>query len=368
MPINEIAIIGLGVIGGSLGKALKARLPLVKVTGIDVNVVAVKAAKDLGIVDEGTASMEEGVFGADLVFLATPVPVMAEVCRRIAPFLKKGAIITDVGSTKENVVNLMRDILPGTVHYVGGHPMAGSEKSGLAGASELLFENAVYILTPTAETPPEATQAVSEIVESLGARVMVLSPQEHDRKVAAVSHLPHLIASALVNTVGEREARERGYFALAAGGFRDTTRIASSSSEMWCDILLENSEALLPLVGEFKKTLSAMERIIKNKNRRSLQRMLVSARLWRNKVPTGMKGILPQVYELTVAVPDRPGVIGEISTLMGRNNINIIDIEIMRIREGDEGVIRLGFAKEKEMEKAEEVLEKHCFNVRKYDV
>lgn len=365
MPVQEITIVGLGLIGGSLGKALVKKQPALKVGGVDVSQGIIEEAVNRKIINWGTVNIGEGVGKADLVFLATPMPAMARVCREMAPFLKPGAIVTDVGSTKENVVNLMREELPSTVHFIGGHPMAGSEKGGLYGASELLFENAAYILTPTAETDPEVVNRVRNVVESLGARTMLMTPGDHDRKVAAISHLPHLIAGALVNTVGVLEAEEEGYFSLAAGGFRDTTRIAASNSEMWCDIMLQNEKAILSMIRKFRHSLQEFENALAQRNSEHLLSLLAKARAWREMVPTGMKGILPHLFELSVTVPDQPGIIGEISRLLGERRINIIDIEIQRVREEDEGTIRLGFTAEEDRESACEILAKNGFHVQK---
>lgn len=366
--VKEVAIIGLGLIGGSLGKALKIKNPDLRIVGIDVKSEIINMAKELEIIDVGTTSLEKGVCNAELIFLAVPIQVIPEVCRRMIPYLHNGAIITDVCSTKENIITFMEEKLPDTAYFVGGHPMAGSEKWGLEGVDELLFENAAYILTPNKNTNNQALEKVKSFVESLGARVIFLSPEEHDRKVAAVSHLPHIIASTLMNTVGRLENEKAGYFPLAAGGLRDTTRIAASNSELWCAILLENEKIILPLIKEFKKSLNQFERAIKKQSPKTLKKLLVQARLWRCKLPTGMKSILPQMFELNVTVPDKPGMIGEISSLLGQHSINIIDIEVLRVREGEEGAIRLGFLEEKAMSKALRILENNGFKARQSKV
>ncbi len=366
--MTYITIIGLGVIGGSLGKAIKANQPQIKVTGVDVSMEIIAEAQRSGVIDCGTDQAAAGVENADLIFLAVPVAAMPDTCRKIAPFLKEGAIVTDVGSTKEKIVGLMEEMLPNTVSFIGGHPMAGSEKWGLHGANELLFENAAYILTPTNNTDLEAVDTVKGIIESLGAKIILLSPAEHDRKVAAVSHLPHLAASALVNTIGALEERGHGYFMLAAGGFRDTTRIAAGNSEMWSDILRQNGEALLPLVTQFIESLQEFEQALRKQDSARLLQLLTSARNWRENVPTGLKGMLPQLFELNVTVPDRPGVIAELSNLLGNNHINITDIEIQRVREQDEGTIRLGFSEEKWRDQALKLLHNNGFDVKKSGV
>lgn len=359
--MQNISIVGMGLIGGSLGMALRKKNPQLRVCGVDISENTVEEALRRGIVDWGTVNLREGVSQADLVILATPLFVMGEVCKEMAPFLKEGTVVTDVGSTKAKTVKLLEKTLPPSVYIIGGHPMAGSEKWGLYGANELLFENAAYILTPTPTTPLWVVERLTGVIDSIGAKVIILSPEEHDRKVAAVSHLPHIMASALVNTVGPLEKGEGGYFALAAGGFRDTTRIAGGQSTMWCDILLRNREPLIPLVEDLIKTLDHFRNTLVNNDEGGLYELLNRGRQWRESIPTGLKGILPQLFDLTVTVPDRPGVIVELTSLLADRKINISDIEIQRVREADEGTIRLGFIEEKWRDEALSILVKSGF-------
>jgi len=363
--LKRITIIGLGVIGGSLGLALKKRHPKLQVCGVDVNREIIQEAISRNAIDNGTTDIASGVRDANLIFLAIPMQVMAKTCLAMAPYLSKGAIVTDTGSTKVNMVGVMACTLPPQVRFIGGHPMTGSEKTGLQGASEILFENAAYILTPMPDSDEAAIRLVREVVESIGARTIILTPSDHDRKVAAVSHLPHVAASALVNAIGTLEAREGGYFSLAAGGFRDSTRIAASNSEMWTDILLQNSQALLPLIRSYRECLEDFERALESQNPRALYQLFNDAREQREKVPTGLKGILPQLFELTVMVPDKPGAIGQLAVLLGSEHINISDIEIMRVREQDDGTMRLGFSQETHRDQALKVLLDNNFTVKR---
>lgn len=365
MQVKKVAIIGLGVIGGSLGKALKSRKPEISVYGIDVDQYIINEAVKRNIIDWGTTVLLDGIKQADLVVLAVPVSSMIETAVEIKKHLKPGAIITDVGSTKENIVKSLEQVFKGSNSFVGGHPMAGSEKWGLFGANELLFENAAYVLTPTENTSLSALEKVRSIVEDLGAHVIILSPGEHDQKVAAVSHLPHLLASVLVNTVGDLEDNEGGYFSLAAGGFRDSTRIAASQSKMWCDILQQNSSSILPLVQSLKIMLDEIEDTIQRNDSDKLAEFLSLARTRRETVPMGMKGILPQLFYISVTVPDKPGIISEITNNLASQNINISDIEIQLVREEYEGTIRLGFRTEKARDNALITLEYKGYDVQK---
>jgi prephenate dehydrogenase len=361
--VKNVTIVGLGLMGGSLGMALKKKLLGVKVRGVDLCLEVIQEAQAMGAIDDGTVDLGEGVTGADIIFLATPVAVMPVICRKMVPYLSQGAIVTDLGSTKTKPVACLEDILLPRAFFLGGHPMTGSEKKGLKGANEYLFENAAYILTPTVKTKVEVINTVKITLERLGTRIIFLSPEEHDRKVAAVSHLPHVLVSALVNTVGFLEEEEGGYYTLAAGGFRDTTRIAGSQSEMWCNIFLQNKQFLLPLIKQFRQVLSRYEHVIEKEEHVALRGLLEQARLQREKVPTGLKGILPRIFEFTVMVPDQPGVLAELTGLFKKDGLNISDIEIQRSREENEGTLRLGFVNQENRDQAIAILQSNGYKV-----
>lgn len=348
LVVNNVTIIGLGLIGGSWAMALKRTSPGMRICGVDVDSEALKTGLRSGVIDRGTEDAASGVKDADLVVIATFVASIPEIAEKIAPHLKPGCILTDTGSTKLKTTESLGNVLPPGVHYIGGHPMTGSEISGISGADPYLFENAVYVLTPDSSTDRRALAVLRDLIETMGARVLYLSPEEHDRMVAAVSHLPHVVAAALVNTVGEFEEHNPGAFRLAAGGFRDVTRIAESRPGMWCDIFMQNREAVLSLIGAFKRSLEEFERTIRDSDEPALYELLATARRRRGLIPQNKKGLLPELHEITVTVPDKPGVIAGMTGLLGRENINIMDIEILRVREGDGGTIRLGF-KEKDV-------------------
>ena len=364
--IKKVVIVGLGLIGGSLGLAMKRKMPDLLVWGIDQRPETAEEAVRLGAVDAaGTLrQLEEALCDAQLVFLAVPVPDMPRLCEQLSPYLSAGMTVTDTGSTKAKLVKYMETHLPDGVSFLGGHPMAGSEKTGIRQAHGELLENAVYLLTPTEKTTMETVQVVGSFLEKLGARIRLLSPAEHDRKVAAISHLPLLLAGALVNTVGKLEEQEGGFFALAAGGFRDTTRIAGSPSGLWRDILLQNKETLLVLLGEFRQVLAEYETALAGNDEVALAEILERSRRWREQVPVGLKGILPQVFELTVTVPDEPGVLAELTGVLKEKRINISDIEIRPVREGIEGTVRLGFESKEACDEAVRVLTGKGYAVR----
>lgn len=348
----RVTIIGLGVIGGSLGLALKLLGKDYQVTGVDLREATLTEARQLGAIDRGTTNWREAVADAEVVVLATPVRTSLRLLPDLGPYLSPGTLVMDVGSTKSLVLEAMARHLPPTVSFIGGHPMTGSERSGLSGADPYLFQNSLFLLTPGPGDQDLALARAKELVAATGARVVIMSPAEHDWTVAAVSHLPYLLAVTLVNTVAALEGERGGLWPFAAGGFRDTTRVASGSPEMWRDIFLSNRTALLQILNHFKRELGRVEEMLAAAREEDLEREFERARENRKKIPATAKGLLPKLHELVIRAEDRPGVIGEIASALGRSAVNISDIEILRVREGEGGTIRLGFTSAEALEKA----------------
>ncbi|GER85889.1 prephenate dehydrogenase [Dictyobacter vulcani] len=254
---NRVAIIGLGLIGGSIGLALKKANAAEQVVGYDQGRGVSERACKIGAIDQEYASMTEAVNRAELVILATPVGVVRDILQSIAPVLTAGTVVTDVSSTKTQVVSWAEEFLPTTVSFVGGHPMAGKEVSGVEVADPELFKSCIYCLTPTARTCSTAISKVTSLVEILGAQLRFLEPAEHDGLVASVSHLPFLIAATLMNTVGE-DSTWRDASVLASSGFRDTTRLAAGNPEMYRDICLTNSSSIVHWLDAYVSNLSTL--------------------------------------------------------------------------------------------------------------
>jgi len=254
---NRVAIIGLGLIGGSIGLALRKAKAAQQVVGYDLGKGVSNQARKVGAIDQPFSTLADTVRGAELVVLATPVGVMRVLLQELSPLLTPGAVVTDVASTKVQVISWAEEYLPTTVSFVGGHPMTGKELSGVAAADALLFQGRIYCLTPTARTQPAAINKVSTFIEALGARVRFLEPVEHDGQVASVSHLPFVASIALMNVVAESPAWGDAAL-LAANGFRDMTRLAAGNPEMYRDICLSNSEALTYWLNEYISTLSTL--------------------------------------------------------------------------------------------------------------
>lgn len=343
---KDIFIIGLGLIGGSLGLALRESPLVNKVFGFDADKETEKKALELGVIDQAL-SISEGTKNAEVIFLCTPLSIFPALIEEIKKNVMPGTIITDVGSTKEEVMQLFKE-LPSGVWGIGGHPMAGSEIKGINGIDRYLFENAVYILTPLTGVPDNVISYLEELLSFTGARLKIMDAAYHDELVATISHVPHLAAAALVNLTGGLDDN----LMMAAGGFRDTTRIASSSPELWQDILFSNRRYVGQKLDELINILSRMKKALDHENGEELYKELCRAKEIRDQIPHKRKGLLPEFSELTCIVPDKPGIIGKIGEILGQENINIVDIEILRVREGDGGSIRIGVRNREEAEKA----------------
>ena len=262
---KKITIIGVGLIGGSLGLALKKKKPKFKITGIDKLEIIEKAIAR-GAIDEGTINLENGIKEADLIIIATPVKTIIDLLPRINPFIKKGCIVTDTGSTKGQIVETADKVLSKDVFFIGGHPMAGSEKYGIEEVDSHLFQDKTYILTPSKKSNLIALEKIFLLVNTIGAKRLVLDPLEHDRVAGAISHLPQILAVSLTNMISmlAQEENNNNYFKAIGGGFRDMTRIALSPCKIWEDICDTNQENILKMIQEFRNYLEIIEDKLKN--------------------------------------------------------------------------------------------------------
>jgi len=281
MKFGKITIIGVGLIGGSVGLAIKKRKLAKEVWGVGRRASSLKNAKRAGAVDVTTLDLAAGIKGADLIIIATPISLIPQHALRIAALsgiAKKGLIITDAGSTKEFVVSKLEKILPKEIHFVGSHPFAGREKTSVLNASADLLKGALVFVTPTKKTNKSALNRISNFWEAAGANVVMMTAKKHDEIVSDISHMPHIIASALAGAVDVNDAK------FGSTGFRDTTRIASGDPLMWRDICLSNAGNLLKSIGKFKKSLSFFEAAIKSKNVKFLMQQLEAAKKKRESI------------------------------------------------------------------------------------
>ncbi len=268
---NKVTIIGVGLIGGSLAKVLKTKGLAGQIIGAGRGRETLELALRLGVIDHLGQAPAQAVEGADLVVLASPVGTFEHLVTEIGPRLKKGAILTDVGSVKGALVRRMEAMLPPGVHYVPGHPIAGKEKHGVAEASETLFRGAKCILTPTGKTDPQALEAVKAIWSAAGANVVLMDADAHDHIFAAVSHLPHAAAFAMVNTVSGFNAGSENYINFSGAGFRDFTRIAASSPEMWRDVCLLNGNNIIEMIDQYQSALTRIKKAIQRQDGAALE-------------------------------------------------------------------------------------------------
>ena len=250
--IDKLAVVGVGLIGGSLALALKEAGAVGHVVGIGRGLPNLETALRLGVVDSYTLDLAEGVADADVIFLATPVQALGTVAEQAMPHLKAGAIITDGGSVKQAVIDAIEPHLREDVHFVPGHPIAGTENSGAEAAFATLYRDRRCILTPTGKTASEALDRILSMWQLVGSQVVIMDVEKHDRVLAAISHLPHMVAYALVNAVGSYDRYNENILEYSAGGFRDFTRIASSDPTMWRDIAMTNREALIEMMEQFE--------------------------------------------------------------------------------------------------------------------
>mgnify|MGYP001221505704 CR=1 FL=1 len=355
-PSVKIAIFGVGLIGGSLALCWKGK-PGYRIVGHSVNPSSVGKYVSLGVVDEGTTSLEEAARDADFIFLCVPVGRLNDYLDELAKLpLKPGCIITDVGSTKASVVAHARGLdLNGAV-FLGGHPMAGSERSGVEAATIDLFENAYYVLTPTDDTPLDAVERMQELLRWTRAKVVLTDSVLHDSIVGAISHLPHLIAVGLVNQIARYNETNDLYRSLAAGGFRDITRIASSDPIVWRDILVNNKDVLLTLLDDWKAEMDRFAELLKQEDGEGISEQFRLANGFRNQLPERRKGMIQSLHECYVDVPDHPGIIGRIATELGQARINLSNLHIVESREDVPGTLRLSFKEAADLEKAVELI------------
>jgi prephenate dehydrogenase len=323
-------VVGTGLIGGSIALALRQRGW--HVSGLDADGERMAEALEAGVIDEAGDDLE-----AQVVFVATPATVVAEVVGRIlgTPERRADAVVTDVSGVKTAIVEAADH-----PRFIGGHPMAGSEQVGLRGADPDLFEGAVWVLTPTAETDLTAFTRLQSVVGELGADVLVLSASDHDRLVAVVSHVPHLVAATLMNAAATGAEQDGALLRLAAGGFRDMTRVAAGHPGIWPDICEENAGPIVDALEALVRELTAMRDRVAGRDRESLLGVLQRASAARRNLPARI--VRPDnLSELRIPVPDRQGVLAEITALAAQSGISIYDIEIAHSAEGPRGVLIL---------------------------
>lgn len=347
--------IGLGLIGGSIAKALKEKLPETRIIAYDINEDTLLAAKESQIADITTAVIDDTFSNCDYIFLCAPVQKNDANLAAVKAILSPDCLLTDVGSVKTDI---HRAITAAGLNsqFIGGHPMAGSERVGFINSKAVLLENAYYILTPTSEVPAEKIQEYKDLVHTLGAIPMILTCEQHDYVTAAVSHLPHIIASSLVNLVRDHDSAEGIMKMIAAGGFKDITRIASSSAVMWQQICLTNTENIAGLLTAYIDSLTAIRSQLDERDDEALYELFDSARIYRDSFINTASGPIKSSYSITIDIADEAGALASIATILALNNISIKNIGIVHNREFEGGVLRIEFYAEDSIEKAKDIL------------
>lgn len=357
-----IGFIGLGLIGGSIAKAVRRFYPEIRIIALSGHRETIERALSENLIDEGCSEVGEAFADCDYIFLCAPVSCNAEYLAALKPVIKKDCIITDVGSTKTDIHTKVTE-LDMEESFIGGHPMAGSEKTGLDNAKSHLIENAYYIVTPTAKVSREAVENYIEFIVSLKAIPLELNYQDHDYITAAISHLPHLIAAGLVNLVKHNDSETEYMKIMAAGGFKDITRIASSSPVMWEQICMTNHENISGLLEKYIESMKEIKRALDNEQGQEIYDLFEESGNYRNSFSDLSAGPIKKLYALYVDLVDETGGIATVATILACNQINLKNIGIVNNREFEEAVLKIEFYEEEPCKKAAELLRKHRYTV-----
>lgn len=359
----ELGFIGFGLIGGSIARVLKK-----KELDLTITVYTRRQNPDLeqgiqdGVIDRLVYAIDDSFSRCDIIFLCAPVMKNLDFLSVLKDIIRPDCIITDVGSVKNNICQEARRI--GLAHqFIGGHPMAGSEKTGYANSTDTLLENAYYLLTPMEENRPADIELLKELVTCTDANCVILPPEDHDRITAAISHVPHIIAVTLVNMVRNNDNEEENMKAFAAGGFKDITRIASSSPEMWQDICLANGDSINHFLTYFQEQLQGFQDMIKDGCKQEINNAFRSAGDYRDSIPVKKSSVIARTYDIFVNIDDRTGAIATIATILSVNGISIKNIGIIHNREYMDGVLKLELYNEEDAGLARRLLEQNRYHI-----
>lgn len=359
--MKRISIIGLGLIGGSIAKALKNADAEINISAFDPFITDENFNLYKPYIDKILSSEKESLDNSDIIFICTPLETALKQFSELAPLLNENQIITDVAGVKFPFEEIWKSC-NSKGKYIGGHPMTGKEKGGFENSDPLLFENAIYILTEETNDI-YLLKEFEDLIHLLGANILHIPAKQHDVIAASVSHLPQLISVALVNTASLKTDKYN-FLDLAAGGFRDMTRIASSDFSIWESVIAQNRDEILAAIEKFQIELDSMKSSIEKLNLNKLKDRFESSRKTRDEIPKNTKGFLSPLFDVFVFVKDEPGVISKISTALFNRDINIKDIELLKIREGSGGTFRLSFESKLDSEEAKSIIQEIGFEIR----
>lgn len=368
--MSKYGFISLGLIGGTIARAIREKQPASTIIAYNRSPESLEEALADKVIDKAVyqSSIDNGDFSdfsnCDIIFLCAPVKKNEEFAEKLKPFISSETLLTDVGSVKTGIHECIAK-LGLNARFIGGHPMAGSERVGYSNSKASLLQNAYYILTPTKEVPREKVEEYKSLVESTGALPLVLDYAQHDYIVAAISHLPHVIAASLVNLVKDSDYDEGLMKMVAAGGFKDITRIASSSSEMWRQICLANTDNIRTLLHAYVDSLEKIDAVLAERDGEGIYEFFKDARQYRDSFSATGSGPIKVSYFMTIDIADEPGALAAIATIIALNGINIKNIGILHNREYQGGDLKIEFWNEEDLEKADDILRAKNYTIHR---
>lgn len=357
-----IGFIGLGLIGGSIAKTIRRVYPNYKLIGFDINKETLKIAYNEGILHKIVEEVGEEFSACNYIFLCAPVAYNLEYLKILKPYLSDTCILTDVGSVKGPIHHAVKDYNM-EEYFIGGHPMVGSEKAGYSACTDRLIENAYYFITPSDKIKEQKVTEFIQFIEELGAMTILLKPEKHDEFTAAISHVPHIVAAELVRLVKDTDTEDGILKQLAAGGFKDITRIASSSPTVWEQICFSNCENIKKLLRRMIANMQDILLALEANKHGSIYDLFKESSAYRNSVPDNAVGLMQKTYEIFVDIPDEPGTLASTTTSLALHNINIKNIGIIHNREYEEGVLKIVLYDGESAQRAYEVLTKRNYIV-----
>lgn len=360
---RTIVIAGLGLIGGSLAKGM-AKSDQNHIIGFDLNDESLQYAIINGIIHEATSDFSEAAQQADFIILAAPISESIRLMGILNDIsFKQNVIVSDVSSVKNTIIAAADNLTNDKITFIGGHPMAGSHKKGIQAAKGHLFENAIYVLTPSFRSTSAKINALKDLLVNTKSNFIILNPNDHDEMTGVVSHFPHLIASSLVHQARKWEETHAFLPNLAAGGFRDITRIASSNPELWQDIFFHNREKMAQLLEEWITEMQFVKKLVDDNEKEDMISYLQHAKTYRDGLGTSDKGAIPAFYDLYIDIRDQTGAIASVAQLLADKNISINNIQILEMREGITGVLRLSLPTKNAQKESSDLLKSYGYEI-----